>query len=127
MSQEEISRQNLEKAFANLDLSKDDVPTDEVQPLVVSCSIFSISLLQTHDEETRRKYRSYDDLKKDFESLNMKVQTDQEILTDLIEQLNKTDSNEHRKTILTDLEYYLHQVGKDISRERFLPTKRYLV
>lgn len=30
LSQEELSRQNLEKAFANLDLTKDDVPTDQV-------------------------------------------------------------------------------------------------
>ncbi len=65
---------------------------------------------QTHEEEIRRKYRPYDELKKEFESLNMKMQTDQEILIDLIEQLNKTDNHENRKTILIDLEYYLHQV-----------------
>jgi hypothetical protein len=29
-TQEEISRQNLEQAFAKLDLSKDDVQTDQV-------------------------------------------------------------------------------------------------
>jgi hypothetical protein len=40
----------------------------------------------------------------------MKIQTDQEILINLINQLNTTDNNENRKTILTDLEYYLHQV-----------------
>jgi len=40
----------------------------------------------------------------------MQIQTDQEIIIDLIEQLNKTDNNENRKTILTDLEFYLHQV-----------------
>jgi hypothetical protein len=40
----------------------------------------------------------------------MKIQTEQEILINLINQLNTTDNNENRKTILTDLEYYLHQV-----------------
>jgi hypothetical protein len=40
----------------------------------------------------------------------MKIETDQEIVMDLIEQLNKTDNYENQKTILTDLEYYLHQV-----------------
>jgi hypothetical protein len=40
----------------------------------------------------------------------MKIQTDQEILINLIDQLNKTDNHENRKTILIDLEYYLHQV-----------------
>ena len=45
----------------------------------------------------------------------MKIQTDQEILTDLIEQLNTTNDHGNLKTILTDLEYYLHQV-KTIQR-----------
>jgi len=40
----------------------------------------------------------------------MKIQTDHEILINLIDQLNKTDDNDNRKTILIDLEYYLHQV-----------------
>lgn len=96
-SQEELSRQNLEKAFANLDLTKDDVQTDQI-----------------HTDEIRRKYRSYDELKKDFQSLDMKIQTDQEIIADLTEQLNKTDDNEHRTTILTDLEFYLHQYDNAI-------------
>jgi hypothetical protein len=42
--------------------------------------------------------------------MNMKLQTDHEILIDLIKQLSTTDNDENRKTILTDLEYYLHQV-----------------
>lgn len=72
---------------------------------------YFISLIhQTHEEEIRQKFRSYEELKKDFESLNMKIETDQEILINLIDQLNKTDNNENRKTILIDLEYYLHQV-----------------
>lgn len=42
--------------------------------------------------------------------MNMKVQTDHEILTGLLKQLHATNNDEDRKTILTDLEYYLHQV-----------------
>jgi hypothetical protein len=42
--------------------------------------------------------------------MNMKLQTDNEILIDLIKQLTTTDNDENRKTILTDMEYYLHQV-----------------
>ncbi|CAF1145651.1 unnamed protein product [Adineta ricciae] len=95
--QERISRENLERAFANLDLSKDDVTTDE-----------------KHEEEVKAKYRPYDELKKDFEQMNMKVQTDHELLTDLLKQLNATNNNENRKTILTDLEFYLHQYDNAI-------------
>lgn len=108
---EEISRKNLEQAFAQLDLSKDDVQIDQVSQCAFpsTCSQ-SVVTVQSHDEEVRRKFRSYEELKKDFASINVKIQTDQEILGQLIEQLNKTDNDEDRKTILTDLEYYLHQV-----------------
>ncbi|CAF3519400.1 unnamed protein product [Adineta steineri] len=95
--QERISKENLERAFANLDFTKDDVITD-----------------QKHEDEVKAKFRGYDELKKDFESMNMKVQTDQEILTDLMNKLRTTDNNEDRKTILTDLEYYLHQYDNAI-------------
>ena len=40
----------------------------------------------------------------------MKIQTDQEILTDLIKKLTQTNNDENLKTLLTDLEFYLHQV-----------------
>lgn len=89
--------------------------------------ILAFRYAQIHIDEIRRKYRSYDELKKDFQSLDMKIQTDQEIITDLVEQLNKTDSNEHQKTILTDLEFYLHQVDRSLyflfkSKIRFFST-----
>ncbi|CAF1525871.1 unnamed protein product [Rotaria sp. Silwood1] len=96
-TQEEISRHNLEQAFANLDLSKDDVETDK-----------------THEEEIRKRFRPYEELKKDFESMNIKIQTDQEIIINLIDQLNKTNNNDNRKIILIDLEYYLHQYDNAI-------------
>lgn len=58
----------------------------------------------------KTKYRPYDELKKDFESMNMKIQTDHEIINDLINRLLKSNDDQDRKTILTDLEFYLHQV-----------------
>jgi hypothetical protein len=44
----------------------------------------------------------------------MKIQTDYEILTNLINQLIKTDNNDNRKRILIDLEFYLHQYDNAI-------------
>lgn len=58
----------------------------------------------------KTRFRPYDQLKKDFESMNMKIQTDYEILKDLINRLVKSENDEDRTTILTDLEFYLHQV-----------------
>ncbi|CAF3297776.1 unnamed protein product [Rotaria sp. Silwood2] len=94
---ERISKKNLERAFANLDLSKDDIITDK-----------------KHEEEIKTKFRPYDKLKKDFQSMNIKIQTDHEILTNLIDQLNKTENEDTLKTILTDLEFYLHQYDNAI-------------
>ena len=42
----------------------------------------------------------------------MKIETDYEILHNLLNQLIKIDNDNDRKTILTDLEFYLHQVKK---------------
>lgn len=42
--------------------------------------------------------------------MNVKVETDQEILTKLVKQLIHVDNDENLKTLLTDLEFYLHQV-----------------
>ncbi|CAF1589569.1 unnamed protein product [Rotaria sp. Silwood1] len=95
--QEQISKKNLERAFANLDLSKDDIKTDK-----------------KHEEEIKKKFRPYDELKKDFQSMNIKIQTDHEILTNLINELTKTNNEHNLKTILTDLEFYLHQYDNAI-------------
>lgn len=48
----------------------------------------------------------------------MKIQTDQEILTNLLNQL-KTNRNENDlTTILTDLEFYLHQVRTNFKQKK---------
>ena len=38
--QEKISRKNLERAFANLNLTKDDVPTDKVKLKIIINDFF---------------------------------------------------------------------------------------
>jgi len=57
----------------------------------------------------------------------MKIETDYEILTNLINQLIKTDNNNHRKIILTDLEFYLHQVCSNLNIFLFLISSIILV
>ncbi len=44
----------------------------------------------------------------------MKIQTDYEILINLINQFIKIDNNDNRKRILIDLEFYLHQYDNAI-------------
>uniref|UniRef100_A0A2C9KY85 Nucleotide exchange factor SIL1 n=1 Tax=Biomphalaria glabrata TaxID=6526 RepID=A0A2C9KY85_BIOGL len=63
------------------------------------------------DDEIKKKFRSYDELKKAMQEINMSVKTEGEIVTELTEKLKTGALNtEELKPILTDLEYYLHQI-----------------
>ena len=60
----------------------------------------------------KNKFRSYKELKKDFEALNMDIKTDGEIVTDLLDKLRDEDKGMPEKLpVLAELEYYLHQVS----------------
>ena len=50
--------------------------------------------------------------------MRIKVETDQEIVTDLLVQLTETNDSDQHVRLLTDLEYYLHQVRMVSSHER---------
>jgi len=58
------------------------------------------------------RYRSYDQLKQELESIQMNFKTDLEIIQDLIKELkfNKDIDVNRKIVILQDLEYYLHQI-----------------
>lgn len=62
----------------------------------------------THEEEVRKKFKSYDELKKELNDINFNVQTDFEIIKSLIEKF-KNSNRIDKITILNDLEYYVHQ------------------
>ena len=52
-----------------------------------------------------------DELKKDFAKMKMDVKTDIEIIKELVEEYKKKDILPEQKIdILTDLEFYVHQV-----------------
>ncbi|XP_042223048.1 nucleotide exchange factor SIL1-like isoform X2 [Homarus americanus] len=62
---------------------------------------------------TKGKFRSYGELKRDFKELNIAVETDSEIMTKLMKQYR--DSDDDRVTILEDLEYLVHQFDNAIT------------
>ena len=67
--------------------------------------------LRTSVEQVRTKHRSIDELKKEFAEMNAVLKSDLEILEDLLGKYKQPDlSEDHLRTILADLEYYLHQV-----------------
>ncbi|NXW95751.1 SIL1 factor, partial [Alopecoenas beccarii] len=64
-----------------------------------------------HEEEVRKKFRPIEQLKEEFEKLNVKMETDYEIMVKLISKFNSSASTlEEKVAALYDLEYYVHQV-----------------
>ncbi|KAG8287763.1 nucleotide exchange factor sil1 [Homalodisca vitripennis] len=99
-----------------------------------SCRMPSLLVHRPEIDEVKKKYQPYEELKKEFESLKMSVKTDLEVMDELFASYQKV--MEKRKThtmeelgnlntlspleeshlsILTDLEYMVHQV--DNARE----------
>ncbi|NWU63876.1 SIL1 factor, partial [Pterocles burchelli] len=66
---------------------------------------------RAHEEEVRKKFRPIEQLKEEFEKLNMKMETDYEIMVKLIGKFNSSASTlDEKVAALYGLEYYVHQV-----------------
>ncbi|NXX63635.1 SIL1 factor, partial [Scopus umbretta] len=66
---------------------------------------------RAHEEEVRKKFRPIEQLKEEFEKLNMKMEADYEIMVKLISKFNSSASTlDEKVAALYDLEYYVHQV-----------------
>ncbi|KAH9524563.1 nucleotide exchange factor sil1 [Bulinus truncatus] len=68
-----------------------------------------------HAEQLQKKFRSYEELKKTMQDINMLIKTEGEIVTELTNKLKATTlDTDELKTLLIDLEYYLHQLFVDL-------------
>ncbi|NWS71291.1 SIL1 factor, partial [Crotophaga sulcirostris] len=62
-------------------------------------------------QKVRKKFRPIEQLKEEFEKLNVKMETDYEIMVKLIGKFNSSASTlDEKVAALYDLEYYVHQV-----------------
>ena len=62
-------------------------------------------------DEIRSKFRPMEELKKDLAEMELSIKTDLEVLDGLLERYrNPALEAEERVNILTDVEYYVHQV-----------------
>lgn len=67
------------------------------------------------EEEIKAKFRKYEELKEDFEALNMGIKTDLEIVTELVEKFKDENTDVLQKLqVLAELEYYLHQIDNAV-------------
>lgn len=81
--------------------------------LVISHLVFPPFVSKAREEEVRKKFRPIEQLKEEFEKLNMKIETDYEIMVKLISKFNSSASMlDEKVTALYDLEYYVHQVTR---------------
>ncbi|CAH8640091.1 unnamed protein product [Schistosoma guineensis] len=85
--------------------------------------------LRELNTQSVRRFRSYDELKKDFQKINVNVKTDPEIITEIMTEIKQDNSSDERLAILLeDLSYYLHQIdnAKIFSRNGFETLSRLL-
>jgi len=83
--------------------------------LFIAClhTWFPPCAFKAHEEGVRKKFRPIEQLKEEFEKLNMKMETDYEIMVKLISKFNSSASTlDEKVAALYDLEYYVHQVTK---------------
>ncbi|XP_071946700.1 nucleotide exchange factor SIL1-like isoform X2 [Antedon mediterranea] len=88
-----VSKDDLKNALKNFKSGMDDVKNKE------------------EAEKLQEKYRSYEELKQDFKAMNVKVETDTEIMQRLVDQFKEEGASlEQKINVLHDLEYYVHQI-----------------
>lgn len=69
-------------------------------------------------KKIREKYRSIEEIKEDFEAMELDLETDVEVMTKLIGRYNRSGATvEEKIAALQDLEYYVHQIdnAKDLA------------
>ncbi|XP_022091888.1 nucleotide exchange factor SIL1-like [Acanthaster planci] len=66
---------------------------------------------QKRIDQIRQKFRSMDELKKDFEEMQLNMETDVEIMRRLVEKYQQEGASlEEQEAALYDLEFYAHQI-----------------
>lgn len=62
-----------------------------------------------------KKLRTYEEIKENFDALNIKIETDVEILTKLMDRYKSAKTDEDRASLLEDMEYLVHQFDNAIT------------
>nr|CAD7440389.1 unnamed protein product [Timema bartmani] len=87
---------------------------DEVKKALQNMTGDDVEVASEEDiARVKQKFRSYEVLKKEFKDLKMAVKTDMELMHELLSKykgLSAEADDEDKVTILTDLEYLVHQI-----------------
>ncbi|NXW62954.1 SIL1 factor, partial [Eurystomus gularis] len=106
-TREERRRRRLGK----VDVGSSSFTSQELKEALAKMKDSERAERKAHEEEVRKKFRPIEQLKEEFEKLNVKMETDYEIMVKLIGKFNSSASTlDEKVAALYDLEYYVHQV-----------------
>ncbi|TRZ14965.1 hypothetical protein HGM15179_012141 [Zosterops borbonicus] len=106
-TREERRRKRLGKG----DVNANSFTSEELKKALAKMKESEKAERKAREEEVRKKFRPIEQLKEEFEKLNMKIETDYEIMVKLISKFNSSASTlDEKVAALYDLEYYVHQV-----------------
>ncbi|NWX08523.1 SIL1 factor, partial [Caloenas nicobarica] len=99
------------KRLGKVDVDSNSFTSQELKKALAKMKESEKAERKAHEEEVRKKFRPIEQLKEEFEKLNVKMETDYEIMVKLISKFNSSASTlEEKVAALYDLEYYVHQV-----------------
>ncbi|NXE17912.1 SIL1 factor, partial [Ardeotis kori] len=99
------------KRLGKVDIDSNSFTSQELKKALAKMKESEKAERKAHEEEVRKKFRPIEQLKEEFEKLNVKMETDYEIMVKLISKFNSSASTlDEKVAALYDLEYYVHQV-----------------
>ncbi|XP_071426544.1 nucleotide exchange factor SIL1 [Pithys albifrons albifrons] len=99
------------KRLGKVDVDANSFTSQELKEALAKMKASEKAERKAQEEEVRKKFRPIEQLKEEFEKLNMKMETDYEIMVKLISKFNSSASTlDEKVAALYDLEYYVHQV-----------------
>ncbi|XP_075298276.1 nucleotide exchange factor SIL1 isoform X1 [Opisthocomus hoazin] len=99
------------KRLGKVDVDANSFTSQELKKALAKMKESEKAERKAHEEGVRKKFRPIEQLKEEFEKLNMKMETDYEIMVKLISKFNSSASTlDEKVAALYDLEYYVHQV-----------------
>ncbi|NXH17323.1 SIL1 factor, partial [Bucco capensis] len=109
--------ERMRKRLGKVDIDSNSFTSQELKKALAKMKESEKAERKAHEEEVRKKFRPIEQLKEEFEKLNVKMETDYEIMLQLISKFNSSASTlDEKVAALYDLEYYVHQVdnAKDL-------------
>ncbi|XP_064017557.1 nucleotide exchange factor SIL1 [Pogoniulus pusillus] len=107
----ETREERRRKRLGKVDVDANSFTSQELKKALAKMKESEKAERKAREEEVRKKFRPIEQLKEEFEKLNVKMETDYEIMVQLISKFNSSASTLADKVAaLYDLEYYVHQV-----------------